>query len=138
MKITISKPTEITAAAIRCRVPIRYDLEEVGLAPDTYGLDGKVLTWTLDLATRKVRDWPEGRIASAYIKVVDEGSYDLLDGEGNVIASRHQELVPDCVPGEFGDYFAVEVAEDGSIRQAVEGEAWKPSARQVAASFFPG
>ena len=41
-----------------------------------------------------------------YMKVVDTGTYTLLDGNMNVLASIDEDYVPDntSIPGDYGDY----------------------------------
>ena len=151
MRIKVLKPVEIEVTAIRCVIP---DADRDAESDDQIaafrllpGWNGGDLDVVLDLDTRKVRDWPEGQTGDLYVKVVDAGSYDLLGGvnvreramdggwtasqvEGQ-LATRSECYVPGCVPGEFGDYFALKVGPDGSIAD------WDPKPGQIAATFFP-
>lgn len=131
MKIRYPTTAEAEATAIRCTLPIRYeeDLEELGA--DFPGLSGKRLTLTLDIDTATVRDWPAGRTASLHLKVVDEGSYDLLDAAGSVLVRRDGCYVPSCIPSSWGDYVVMSVEEDGRI------SGWRPCAVDIAADFWP-
>lgn len=133
MQITVDRPVQIAVDAIRLRLPIRYPEdfdEEVGADfPEQFiGPNRSSLTVVLDLDSRKVRDWPAGKTANVYIKVCDEGTYELLAGE-RVVARRADDYVPSCVPGEFGDYFVMKIATDGSI------DGWRPDVQSVAAEF---
>lgn len=130
MQITAMKPTTMNAAAIRLTIPIRYDNDEV--AEDFPGRSGKSITLTIDLDTKKVRDWPKGREESIYLKVCDEGSYWLLDESGEIIASIEEYYAPNpSVPGDYGDYVSLDVGADGTI------SGWRPTAPDVVESFFP-
>lgn len=131
MKIRIPIPTEFDAVAIRCTMPVDSEDRE-GLPGDCPGLDGDMMRLTLDLDTRKVRDWPPGRRVSIHIKPVDRGTYELLDASGEVIDSIVEDYVPGCVPGSFGDYFEADVAEDGTVLN------WRPSVGRVIESFNGG
>lgn len=132
MKIEVLKPVEIEAAAIRCVLPVRYGEEDI--PRDFPGRVGDMLTLTLDLDTRKVRDWPTGwnpglEVAQCYLKVCDEGKYELLDRDGKVLAT-HKGYVPGCVPGEYGDYVDLGISPDGAIK------GWDPEPAIIEANFF--
>lgn len=131
MKIRYPTTAEAEATAIRCTLPIRYeeDLEELG--DDFPGLSGKSLALDLDIDTATVRNWPAGRTASLHLKVVDEGSYELLAGDGTVLASCRDDYVPSCIPSEWGDYVVMSIEEDGRI------SGWRPCAVDIAADFWP-
>lgn len=126
MKIKITKPIEIEVVAIRCEMAVRYEEEQI--PNDFPGRKGDSITLTLDLETRKVRNWPGG-VREIHIKVCDEGSYYLIDAEGNDVGKRESNYVPDCVPGEYGDYFIAAISNDGTI------EGWEPTAIQIADCF---
>jgi hypothetical protein len=49
------------------------------------------------------------------MKVVDEGSYYLLDANKEEIAKREQDYVPGCIPNSYGDYIDFRIAPDGTV-----------------------
>lgn len=127
MKLTVKLPTEIEVDAIKCVLPVRYEEEDI--PNDFPGRSGDMLTLTLDLATAKVRDWPAGDMDCG-MKVVDTGSYYLLNGE-TVVAKLEGDYVPSCIPQRYGDYVDFKIEEGGALR------GWKPDALKVRRSFFP-
>lgn len=126
MKITLTRPTDFEADAIACRMNVRHGDEDI--PRDFFGRSGDTLILVLDLDRRAVRGWPTGQTAHVHMKVCDEGNYDLLDRDGEVIATR-EGYVPGCVPGKYGDYFIASIGPDGVI------EGWRPDARKVAECF---
>lgn len=71
----------------------------------------------IDIDTGKIDDWPEGVTASTYYKVCDEGVYELLDAQMQVVA-KHEGYVPAMMcPNEngYGDYIIMDVSPDGAI-----------------------
>jgi hypothetical protein len=127
LKLTVLRPVEIDADAIRCTLPIRYEEDLADLGSDFPGLRGKTLVLVLDLTRGAVRDWPEGRRASLHLKVVDEGRYELLAGD-DVVASLN-DYVPHCLPQKYGDYVIAEIAPDGTVA------GWRPSHEDIVDSF---
>lgn len=94
------------------RIPLRE-----GTAADNDDLNGGNWRPTIDLDTGKIEGWPEGTTASIHYKVCDDGDYELLDADRNVVASI-EGYVPSlmCPEGEgYGDYVIMEIAADGSI-----------------------
>lgn len=131
MKLTILTPVEVEAVAIRLEVAVRY--EEKDMPNDFPFRKGDMWVPTVDIDTGKIRDWPQGREAELYMKVRDQGSYYLLDAQGVQLAAIENDYVPDCIPGEYGDYIEFDIAADGTVRQ------WKHhcDADEVQSSFFP-
>lgn len=94
------------------RIPLRE-----GTAADNDDLGGGNWLLTIDLDTGKIEGWPEGTTASVHYKVCDDGDYELLDADRNVVASI-DGYVPSlmCPEGEgYGDYVIMEIAADGTI-----------------------
>lgn len=94
------------------RIPCRE-----GTAADNDNLGGGNWRPTIDLDTGKIEGWPPGTTASIHYKVCDDGDYELLDAERNVVA-KIDGYVPSlmCPEGEgYGDYVIMEIASDGSI-----------------------
>lgn len=76
-------------------------------------------TWrpTIDLDSGIIEGWPQGTVASVHYKVCDDGAYELLDAERNVI-KRMEGYVPTimCPEGEgWGDYVIMEIDGAGKI-----------------------
>lgn len=118
MNLTIYEKTKkvVNASAIKCVLPVRYGDEDI---PYTFpGRANDVLTITLDIDTKKVRDWPgDFGPYRVNMKVVDQGCYYLLDVDGVEIARSEHGYVPNkIVPGKFGDYVILDIGADGSIR----------------------
>ncbi len=66
---------------------------------------------TIDLETKKVISNQKDDI---FYKVVDTGTYVLLDEEDNVIKTIYDDYVPNCIPNEYNDYIDLEI-QDGKI-----------------------
>ncbi len=114
-KVTARRPQEFTFTAIRVKVPVRYEEEDI---PNDFPFRKRDM-WdvTIDLDDNggaAIRDWPK-LAAEVYMKVCDCGCYYLLNGS-DVIASIDQDYVPnECIPGDYGDYIGLSIAEDGTI-----------------------
>lgn len=147
MKITVPKPTEIEVDAIRVTVPFDEDHGEDEIPadfpgrrrfakPDRHGHVGD-LTLVLELDTANVRGWPAGRTESLFLKVRDEGVYELLSRD-QVVARRDDCYVPSCIPNDYGDYFCLRVAADGSVwLHGDNRHPWEPDQLKVLDTFFP-
>jgi len=130
MKLVVTAPREIEAAAIRVCAAVRYDEEDI---PSDFPFRrGEVWDVTVDVDTGKIRDWPQGRAAGVHMKVCDQGSYYLLDPDGRQLAAIEEDYVPGCIPGSYGDYIEFDIAEDGTVAK------WKSrcTADGIADSFF--
>jgi hypothetical protein len=126
MKLKATIPTELEVDAIRCHVAVRYGEEDM---PNDFPFrTGDMWDVTIDLKTRKIRSWP-ARAENIYMKICDEGNYYLMAGD-RVVASREGDYVPDCIPGEYGDYIDFKILEDGTL------DGWEPDADQIKESFF--
>lgn len=94
------------------RIPCRE-----GTAADNDNLGGGNWCPTIDLDTGRIEGWPAGTTASIHYKVCDDGDYELLDAERNVVA-QIDGYVPGlmCPEGEgYGDYVIMEITADGTI-----------------------
>jgi hypothetical protein len=129
MKLTIPKPTEIEAVSVRVFAPVRYDEEDI---PNDFPCrNGDMWEVTIDLETGVIHGWP-GRAARIHMKVVDTGTYYLLDVAGNQIAEREGECVPSFFPGDhYGDYIIFDIGADGKIAD------WSCDADDLCKAFFP-
>lgn len=94
------------------RIPCRK-----GTAADNDSLGGGDWCPTIDLDTGKIEGWPEGTTASIHYKVCDDGEYELLDAERNVVKSIDGYVPSLMCPGGkgYGDYVIMEIAADGTI-----------------------
>lgn len=74
---------------------------------------------TIRLSDGVVLNWPEGVTADVHYKVCDAGNYWLLDEDGNTVATRLDDYVPDeflCPTSEgYGDYIIMSIGPDGAI-----------------------
>lgn len=76
----------------------------------------------IDIDTGIITNWIKGVTADVHFKVCDSGSYYVKDAEGNVVLSREDEYVPNClIPGKYGDYIIMTIDENGKIAE------WNPS-----------
>lgn len=115
MKAKVLIETVVDVAFIRVKLPVRYGEEDI---PNTFPLrTGNTWESTIDVDTGKIVGWPEGNSQlSLYMKVCDEGVYELVNRNGETIAKLEGEYVPHCiVPGEYGDYVDLSIAPDGTI-----------------------
>lgn len=117
---------ELHVNYFRMVVPVRYEEEDV---PNDFPFR-KGNTWSVDIDIDKVaiEGWPEGYllpeidedgvfaeanetgIFKMCMKVVDEGSYYLLDADKRVICHQLREYVPGCLPEQhFGDYIQLHI-----------------------------
>jgi hypothetical protein len=130
MKLTAKRPADLDVAAIRIVAAVRYEEEDI---PNDFPFRrGDVWDVTVEADTGRIRGWPEGRTGDVHMKVADQGSYYLLDKEGKVIASREEDYVPRCIPGEYGDYLIFQIRPDGTVKDW--GHYFMPNA--IRESFF--
>jgi hypothetical protein len=128
MKLTVKKPVVIEPTHIRVSLPVRYGTEDI---PEDFPLrKGDLWEARIEIETGKILDWPAGRAGECSMKVVDEGCYYLErlllpvtvhvePPRYEILASREQDYVPSCIPGEHGDYVDFTIDEQGVI------ENWK-------------
>lgn len=88
----------------------------------------------VELATGRIKNWPEGTTADIHYKVCDDGDYWLADSEGKKMAKWKGDYVPDrfLTVGEergYGDYIILEVDGEGNIagweRPEIDADEWK-------------
>lgn len=94
------------------RIPLRE-----GTAADNDRLGGGNWCPTIDLDTGIIEHWPAGTVASIHYKVCDDGDYELLDVDRNVVKAI-EGYVPTimCPEGKgFGDYVIMEIDGEGKI-----------------------
>ena len=89
---------------VRMVLPVRYDDEDMPYDfPQRRNKEWDII---VEAETGRILNFPTGIEYNLYMKVTDEGTYTLLDANKNVLASLHEEYVPDnySIPGEYGDY----------------------------------
>lgn len=130
VNMTVRKPVEIEVAAIRCVLAVRYDEEDM---PNDYPhRHGDTWDVTIDVETGQIHAWPAGiKPRELSMKVVDEGSYYLLDSSGRELGKRERNYVPDCIPGSYGDYIEFKIDASGRITN------WKFDVGEAVENFFP-
>jgi hypothetical protein len=71
----------------------------------------------IELATGKIEGWPQGTTADIHYKVCDDGLYQLLDADRNVVAEKDGYVINMmCPEGKgYGDYVIMKVGPDGVI-----------------------
>jgi hypothetical protein len=115
MKFTVNKyiEQEIEIKSILLVLPVRYEDEDM---PNVFPFrNGKTWRVEVDFDSGKIKDWP-GPEFDLHMKVVDQGSYYLLDEGGNEVAKIEQDYVPNkVVPGSYGDYVELKILKDGTI-----------------------
>lgn len=121
--LTVLTKIRVPVKFLRARCGVRYwEDADVNGVEDT---DGSRIpcrageTWcpVIDLADGRIIDWPAGVIADIHYKVCDEGIYELLDKDSNVVAKRDGYVVGMMSPEEegYGDYVIMKVGPSGII-----------------------
>ena len=82
--------------------------------------DNVYMQWCvdIDIETGVIQGWPKGESRNLFEKVVDSGSYYLLDKDNNVVAAIEEDYVPNkCIPPTDGysDYIDLHIDENGKI-----------------------
>lgn len=133
MKLTVSVKRVVEVVYLRARCGVRYwedatvngerdsDGSRIrcrrGTAADNDRLGGGDWCPTIELATGRILDWPAGTTADIHYKVCDDGEYELLDADRNVVKAL-DDYVPEIMcPGSpsYGDYVIMQIGPDGVI-----------------------
>ena len=128
MKISVSVTEEriMDVAYLYIDIPVRYGEEDI---PHDFPFRDDQDRWKVhvDLESKKIVDWPQGKSGLLSMKVCDEGTYRLLDEKKNLIAEIVEDYVPNgFIPGEYGDYIELDIAADGTIENWLENpDAWQ-------------
>lgn len=112
MKIFVMRRMEVDVDSVRMVLPVRYDEEDI--PNDFPHRMGDTWDITVDIETGQIFSWPVGVSHEVDIKVVDMGSYYLMNGS-EVVGSREEDYVPDCIPGRYGDYVEFNIDAAGFI-----------------------
>lgn len=128
MKATVTVKKEVEVKFVKVHAGARYwEDSTVNGVEDTNGKlipfrEGDYWCPVIDIDSGKIIGWPQGTTAEIHYKVCDDGSYYLLDADGNTVLSIEDNYVPNClIPGEDGDYIIMSIDETGLI------EEWSPS-----------
>lgn len=113
MKIEVMVKKNVDIQKVLIDIPVRYDDEDI---PYDFPLRAEN-TWSalIFIESGKIEGWPggEGRLA---MKVTDEGSYHLIDIDGETVSSIENNYIPnELIPGEYGDYIDLKINADGVI-----------------------
>jgi hypothetical protein len=113
MKFTVKQPTEVEIRFIDIGFPV--DSEDIGENNLADLIDPQHPNWLefrVEIDTGRIQDF-RGNPDESYdlfVKVVDQGVYQLIDEKGSVLAELDREYVPHgIVPGEYGDYIALKI-----------------------------
>lgn len=113
MKLTVRETKQVDVKFLHINVPVRYEEEDI---PNDFPLrEGDVWKGTVDLDTHRILEWPRGKTGSMHMKVCDEGIYTLQTADLKTVAVRKDYCPNKVIPGEWGDYIELEIAEDGTI-----------------------
>lgn len=114
MKIEILVKKEVEITKVKVDVAVRYDEEDI---PKDFPFRiGNMWSAIIDIDKGEIIDWPKGKKGNLSMKVCDQGSYFLLDADGNTVLSIEQDYVPNkLLPGEYGDYIDLHINENGTI-----------------------
>lgn len=124
MKVVMNSSQEIAVKYVKVELPIRYGEEDMSKdfpLREEVSTDRNNNDWwkaTIEVDTGKILEWPQGQVGEFYLKVVDEGSYYLLDENQKIVASIKQNYVPNQLlpPTDgYGDYVNFEIDENGII-----------------------
>lgn len=114
MKAKIPTTIEVNITHVLVNLPVRYGEEDI---PNDFPLrEGDMWNAKIDIDTGKIDGWPQGKTGGFYMKVVDMGTYRLIDINGAIVGEVVEDYVPHgVIPGEYGDYVDFDIDENGVI-----------------------
>lgn len=116
METTIKVEKTVNVKILKVDLPVRYDDEDM---PYDFPLrKGDMWSAIIDIDRGVVLNWPEGEKGSFHMKVCDEGSYFLLDEEGNTVLKIEEDYVPNKLlpPSDgYGNYVELHIGDNGVI-----------------------
>lgn len=123
-KIKVEKEFDIKVLMVNANVRYWEDSEINGENDTENGenipcKEGSSWKPVIDVETGQILNWEIGKNASIHYKVVDEGTYELVDEDNSVIVGIYQDYVPRAMcPKEngYGDYIIMDIDENGYIQ----------------------
>lgn len=120
-KIKTIQTFEITTLKVKAGVRYWEDATVNG-KEDTEGelipcRDGDYWCPVIDIDRGIITNWQQGVEADIHYKVCDDGTYELIDKDGDSVLTK-EGYVPDILCPEedgYGDYIIMQVNKDGSI-----------------------
>jgi hypothetical protein len=120
--MTVKRPVEVDLVLARIQIPIRYDEDQEELTKQGFTASpGRPHPTSLQIEifidSGRIVTVPASPAAwHLHTKVVDQGTYELLDSAGVVVARSAKDYVPRWMPGEhYGDYVILNV-KDGVVQ----------------------
>lgn len=116
MEIELLVKKVVDAKVLRIKIPVRYEEEDIpNDFPRRVGDD-----WIadIDIDTGQILDWKIGESGEMYMKVCDEGEYELRDKKAKIIVRLEGDYVPNSLlpPSDgYGDYVHFVIDENGFI-----------------------
>lgn len=114
MKTIIQIKKQVDIKYVLMSVAVRYEDEDI---PYDFPLrKGSLWVAKIDIDKGQIVEWPKGEIGNLKMKVCDQGSYFLIDENGETILSIEDDYVPNqLIPGSYGDYIDFQIDENGFI-----------------------
>src|SRR5690606_522627 len=126
IELTIKQTFVIKTLKVEAKVRYWEDASVDGVE-DTNGTlipcrKGDLWCPLIDIDSGRITNWGQWKVAEIHYKICDEGTYTLLDENGNEV-KRIEGYVPGLLAIEdsgYGDYIIINVNEDGLIND------WNP------------
>lgn len=124
-KVVVTQEKEVDLSRINLKSNTRYweDFEIDGERSEDGSnvpfRDGSFWTPVIDIDGGRILGWPDGMTAKTHSKVCDECSFEIIDGNGNVVFRQENDYVPSFLsPTEsgYGDYIILEIDQKGLIK----------------------
>lgn len=103
--------------------PRYWEDTEVNGKEDTDGTlipcrDGDSWKPVIDIETGVITNWKAGTVAHVHYKICDDGTYQLADAEGKIVAQIDGYVPSIMCPEEegYGDYIIMTIDETGKIK----------------------
>lgn len=94
-------------------IPIERDEEDIPL--DFPLRNNNIWKATVNLSSKKIENWHLGHSGHLAVKVVDRGTYNLLDSNNKVLLEMQGYVPNNLIPGQWGDYIDLYINEEGII-----------------------
>lgn len=123
MEIILTQPKTYDAKFVRAKCGVRYweDATVNGIEDE----DGKLIPFKegecwkpiIDIDNGKIANWPLGTVANIHYKVCDDGAYELLDENFELIKNLDGYVPNIMCHGDngYGDYVIMNIDECGFI-----------------------